>query len=188
MKSVLLAFGTLALQAQPVVIAQPPGKLPAGPLVDTRDNKAVLLGETTTKAILSHRAIFRDNLAKVKLPADMKARWKAIHEPLTLVAVFGSWCEDSHRQLPYLLALEADPNPFIEVHYIGVNRDKALDPAVWPKGCLSQGVDLVPTFFLFAVKPAGGLRLAGAVVEMPSKAGQSMAEALVELVERAAAH
>ncbi len=188
MKPVLLALGTLALSGQPpkAVLAPLPGQLRSQPLLDRTDGKPLLLGKTTAKAILAHRASFRDNLAKVKLPEALKARWNVVQRPLTLVAVFGSWCEDSHRQLPGLLALAAEPNPFIEVHYLGVNRDLALDPKAWPKGCIPPGVDRVPSFYLFAARPDGGQRLAGAVVENPPKAGQTMAEALVELVEHPA--
>jgi hypothetical protein len=185
MKAALLALGTAGLMAQTpqAVIASPPGHLPAGSLVDARDHQPLLLGETTVKAILAHRAIFRDNLAKVKLPVDVKGRWKAIRQPFTLVAVFGSWCGDSHYQLPDLLALEADPNPFIEVHYLGVNRDKAVETAAWPKGCPPQKVVRVPTFYLFATQPGGAQKLMGSVVENPPRAGQTMAEALVDLME-----
>jgi thiol-disulfide isomerase/thioredoxin len=186
MKAALLALGTLGLMAQsPVVIVTPPGRLPAGPLVDARDHQSLLLGETTAKAILAHRAIFRDHMVKVKLSDDVKARWKAVQQPFTLVAVFGSWCGDSHRQLPDLLALEADPNPFVEVHYLGVNRGKALPAAAWPKGCPPQRVVRVPTFYLFLAQPGGGQKLVGSVVETPPRVGQTMAEALMELVETA---
>jgi hypothetical protein len=146
----------------------------------------VLLGEATAAAILAHRAIMRDNLAKVKLTSDLRARWHAIRQPLTLVAVFGSWCGDSHRQLPELLALDADPNPFIEVHYLGVKRDKALAATLWPKGCAPQPVARIPTFYLFATQPGGGQKLVGTVVETPPRAGQTMAQALVALVEASA--
>lgn len=188
MKAALLAFGTLGLVAQqPAVIQPPPGTLPAGPLVDARDHQPLLLGETTAKAILAHRAIFRDNLAKAPVPEALKARWKAVWRPFTLVAVFGSWCGDSHYQLPDLLALEADPNPFIEVHYLGVGRDKALEVAAWPRGCAPQQVVRVPTFYLFATQPGGSQKLVGTVVENPPRAGERMAEALVELVEAGSA-
>ncbi len=185
MKATLLAFGTLGLLAQPpvVVLAEPSGTLPAGPVADARDHQPMLMGETTAKAILAHRAIFRDNLPKVKLSDSLKARWQAVRQPFTLVAVFGSWCGDSHHQLPDLLALEAEPNPFIEVHYLGVNRDKALASGAWPKGCPPQKVIRVPTFYLFAPQPGGGQKLVGSVVETPPREGQTMAEALVELVE-----
>lgn len=186
MKAVVLALGTLALQAQQVVIVQPPGKLPSGPLLDTGDRKTLLLGETTAKAILAHRAAYRDNLAKVKVNARAKARWAAVRRPLTLVVVFGSWCADSQYHLPYLLALEANPNPFIEVRYLGVNRDKKLDASAWPKGAEPQALHRVPTFYLFATQPGGVQKLMGTVVENPPREGQSMAEALVELVEAAA--
>jgi hypothetical protein len=185
MKAAPLVLGTLALLAQPpgVVLAPPPGTPREGPLLDTHDHHPLLLGPTTASEILAHRAVFRDNLAKVKLTADLRTRWKAIHQPFTLVAVFGSWCGDSHRQLPDLLALQADPNPLIEVHYLGVNRDKALEAVAWPHGCAPQAVDRVPTFYLFAQQPAGGQTWVGSVVETPPRGGQSMAEALVELVE-----
>ena len=72
------------------------------------------------------------------------------------------------------------------MRYIGVNRDKKLDPAAWPKGMEPQALYRVPTFYLFATQPGGGQKLMGTVVENPPRAGQSMAEALVELVESAA--
>jgi len=148
----------------------------------------MLLGETTGKAILAHRAAFREHLAKVKLTADLKTRWKAVRQPVTLVAVFGSWCGDSHRQLPGLLALDADPNPFIDVHYLGVNRDKALEAGAWPKGCAPQAVARVPTFYLFETQPGGKHKLVGSVVETPPREGQTMAEALMDLLESATRH
>ena len=103
------------------------------------------------------------------------------------MAVFGSWCGDSHQHLPDLLSLASEPNPFIEVHYLGVARDKHLDPAAWPKGCAPYAVARVPTFYLFALGQGGAQSLVGTVVENPPRAGQTMAEALVELVEAGAA-
>lgn len=184
MKPALLLSATL-LAAQP---APPPAMIPpakAGELpCDARDHQPLLLGATTRQAILDHRASFRDGAAKAQLPEALRARWKAVKAPLTLVAVFGSWCGDSQRELPELLALEAEPNPFIEVHYLGVYRDKKLDPSAWPSGCAPQAVDRVPTFYLFALQPGGGQKLVGTIVETPPKPGQRMAEALVELAEK----
>jgi Thioredoxin len=180
MNTAVLALGMLGAVAPSPAVAQP---LPAATSSEVRPKSPMLLGETTAAAILANRAQFRDNLTKVKLAADLRARWKAIQRPFTLVAVFGSWCGDSHRQLPELLALQTDPNPFIEVHYLGVNRDKALEAAAWPRGCAPQIVDRVPTFYLFSLQPGGGQASVGSVVEIPPKAGQTMAEALVELVE-----
>ena len=180
MKTAILALGTLGSMAQsPAVVLLLPDAKPS----EVDHKPPMLLGETNAAAILANRAQFRDNLAKVKLAADLRARWKAVHQPFTLVAVFGSWCGDSHRQLPDLLAPQVDPNPFIEVHYLGVNRDNALEAAAWPRGCAPQIVDRVPTFYLFAPQPGGGQVWVGSVVETPLKAGQTMAEALVELVE-----
>ena len=168
----------LALLAVPALLVQPTVPAPS-------EARGMLLGEVTAPAILAHGTAFRDNLAKVKVNAGLKARWAAIRQPLTLVAVFGSWCADSQYHLPYLLALEAEPNPFIEVRYLGVARDKKLEAQAWPKGLEPQAVQRVPTFYLFATQPGGAQKLAGAVVENPPREGQSMAEALVELAEAA---
>jgi hypothetical protein len=152
---------------------------------DGKDGKPLLLGVAHPQDILAHRAEFRENLAKVKLTPGLQARWRAVRQPFTLVAVFGSWCGDSHLQLPDLLALDTEANPFLEIHYLGVYRDKQIDPALWPAGCAPQKVVRVPTFYLFATQPGGGQKLVGAVVENPPRAGQTMAEALAELVEAA---
>ncbi len=173
----------VALAVQPAPPPMIPPAQPGGMPCDAHDHLPLLLGPTTREAILAHRAVFRDNEAQDRIPEALRARWKAIREPLTLVAVFGSWCGDSQRQLPELLALEADPNPFIEVHYLGVYRDKKVDPSAWPKGCAPQKVERVPTFYLFAVQPGGGQKLVGTVVETPPKPGERMSEALVDLVE-----
>lgn len=187
MKALLLACGTTVLASQQVtpVPAQPPGPQPSGSLLDAQDNQALLLGATTAKAVLAHRTVFRENEAKMRVAQSLKNRWKAIRTPMTLVAVFGSWCSDSQVYLPNLLTLENEANPFIEVHFLGVNRDKRLADTLWPAGCPPQKVHRVPTFFLFATQPGGRLRLVGSVVEGPPRAGQTMAQALVNLVEAA---
>lgn len=172
MKTALLSLACLTLVAQ-------------APL-DPKDQKPLLLGPTTREAILNHRAVFQEHLGRTRVSSVLADRWKAVRRPLTLVAVFGSWCSDSQEQLPGLLALDPLGNPFIEIHYLGVARDKVLAPAAWPQGCAPQAVQKVPTFYLFASQPGGAQALVGTVVETPPKPGQSMAEALVELVESAA--
>lgn len=158
------------------------GDLPADP----KDHLPLLVGPVSAADILAHRAVFRDNTAKMRVPEALQARWQAIHRPLTLVAVFGSWCSDSQVYLPNLLTLEAHPSPFIEVHFVGVARDKQVAKESWPAGCAPQVVQRVPTFYLFASQPGGGQALVGTVVEHPPRASQTMGEALVELVEAAA--
>ena len=185
MKPVFLALGTMALLAQQGQIAptSPAGSLPKGTLVDKYDELPLLLGATSAKAILAHRAVFRDNLAAVPPTPKAKARWQAIHQPFTVVVVFGSWCTDSQQQLPSLLAFEAAPNPFIELHYLGVNRDKAQDPAAWPQGCAPQKPSRVPTVYVFGTQPGGSQKLVSYVVETPPRAGQTMAEAVLDIME-----
>ena len=179
-----LVFSTLVLTAHPT---PPPGAGAGAPILDVRDHQALLLGATTVQEILEHRAIFRDNAAKMRVPGDLKARWQAIHTPLTLVAVFGSWCGDSQAYLPNLLTLAMESNPFIDIHFLGVNRDKQVAPSLWPTGCAPQAVTRVPTFYLFAVEPGGQQRLVGTIVEHPPHASQTMAAALLDLVEAGAA-
>jgi hypothetical protein len=182
-KADFLVLATLALLVyQP---ALPADSRSVGKATDSK-RKPTLVGEAKAPAILASRPAFQDNLAKLHLSPALRSRWKAVRQPLTLVAVFGSWCGDSHRQLPGLLALEVEPNPFIEVRYLGVARDRHLDAAVWPKGCAPQKVERVPTFYLFTLQPGGGQKLVGSVVERPPRKGQTMAETLVELVEAAA--
>jgi thiol-disulfide isomerase/thioredoxin len=109
-----------------------------------------------------------------------------VRHPLILVAVFGSWCGDSRDYLPDLLALETDPNPFIEVHYLGVYRDRVLADAQWPQGSSPRKIYKVPTFYLFAPQPGGTQKVVGTIMEEPPRPKQSMAEALVDMVEASA--
>jgi hypothetical protein len=69
---------------------------------------------------------------------------------------------------------------------MGVARNKKTGKADWPAQSIPQKTRRVPTFWLFAPTPGGGTRLAGSIVENPPKAGQGMAEALVELLEELA--
>ncbi|MBI4912941.1 MAG: hypothetical protein HY823_09390 [Acidobacteria bacterium] len=157
---------------------------PKTPL-DPRDGEPVLLGVVGREAILQHRRAFRDRTESAGLDPGLRARWEGIRTPCILVAAFGSWCEDSRRGLPDLLALQASPNPFIEIRYIGVGRDKQAPPGSWPPGVHGPAVDRVPTFWLWAPQPAGGWRLVGKIVETPPIPGQRMAEAILALLEEA---
>ena len=184
MRPVFLALGTMALFAQQGVVAPAiPPERPKGGLVDKYDELPLLLGPTSAKAVLAHRGVFRDNLAAAQPSTQVKARWMAIQQPFTVLVVFGSWCSDSQHQLPSLLAFDAAPNPFIELHYLGVNRDKVLDPAAWPQGCTPQKPSRVPTVYVFSLQPGGAQKLVSYVVETPPRAGQTMAEAVLDIME-----
>ncbi len=152
---------------------------------DSRDHQPLLLGATTRDAILSHRDIFRDNMSHRAIKAEWLARWKAVDVPCTLVVAFGSWCSDSQRELPDFLALTKDPNPFVTIQYIGINRDKKAEAVAWPKGIEPQSIDKVPTFWLFELQPGGGQKLLGSIVETPPKPDQGMAEAVLDLLAKA---
>jgi hypothetical protein len=168
--------------APPPAVA--PAQAPAWPL-DTKDQQPVLVGLSSSDAILRHREIFRTNLARTELKPEWIARWKSVDTPCVLVVVFGSWCGDTHRQLPDLLALMREPNPFVDVRLVGVRRDKQAEPTAWPKGVAVPAVEKVPTFWVYAQQPGGSYRLAGSIVETPPVKGQRMAEALLVLLEKA---
>jgi len=102
-----------------------------------------------------------------------------------LVVVFGSWCADSYHWMPDLMKLSETPNPFISIHWIGTCRDKTTEKTDWPTQSIPQTTERVPTFWLFAPAPGGTVKLLGSVVENPPKVGQTMAGALLELLESA---
>jgi hypothetical protein len=164
--------------AKPHLIpAEKAGALPC----DSKDHQPVLLGATTREAILSHREVYGDNLKRSEISPEWAARWKAVAVPCTLVVAFGSWCSDSQTELPDLMALTKEPNPFVAIHYIGVYRDKKVDAGAWPKGVAPQAVEKVPTIWLFELQPGGAQKLLGSIVETPPN-GQRMAEAVLDLL------
>lgn len=160
-----------------------PQMIPEGRSRDGQDGQSVILGLTDRTAVLAHRQIFTDNLRQNPLPPTAATRWKQITAPCVLVVAFGSWCGDTQRELPDLLGLMATPNPFISVRMAGVSRDKRADPALWPEGIPPEPVEKVPTFWLYAMQPGGGYRLAGRIVENPPRKGQRMADAILEMLE-----
>jgi len=151
--------------------------------LDSKDKLPVLIGPTTAETIIKHRSEFQDAYAKVQISPELIARWKAIEVPCTLVVVFGSWCGDSHHWIPDLIKLSETPNPFISIHWIGTYRDKNTQQSDWPEQTTQQETEKVPTFWLFAPIPGGKVKLAGNIVENPPKTNQTMAEALLELLE-----
>lgn len=152
---------------------------------DAKDGQPLLIGGCTREQILSHRAVFKDHTAQAAPSDGLRTRWMAIKRPFTLVAAFGSWCGDSQRELPSFLALDGQPNPFVEVHFIGVARTKEIAPDAWPAGIPAQKAEKVPTAWIFALGPGGSQVLAGSVVEHPAKAGESFAESIVAVMEQA---
>jgi hypothetical protein len=165
----------------PMLPPEKEGDLPCDP----KDRGPLLIGPATREKILAHREVFRTNTEKAVLDPAWQARWKAVDTPMAIVTGFGSWCGDTQREMPDMLALDALGNPFIQVHYFGVYRDKKAQDAWWPKDLPPQPLSHVPTFWLFAQQPGGGWKFVEAIVENPPRKGQRMAEAILEMVERA---
>jgi hypothetical protein len=171
-----------ALQT-PAPATQPPAD--AGLPCDAKDHQALLIGDCTRDQILAHRAVFKERTDQAMPSEADRARWMAVKRPFTIVAAFGSWCSDSQHELPSFLALDGQPNPFVEVQFIGVARDKVIEPSAWPAGIAAQKAEKVPTAWIFALGPGGTQTLAGSVVEHPAKAGETFAESILDVMEQA---
>jgi hypothetical protein len=152
---------------------------------DAKDHQPLLIGDCTRAEILAHRAVFKDRTAQADLSEALRTRWMAIKRPFTVVIAFGSWCGDSQYELPSFLALDGQPNPFVEVQFIGVARTKEIAGEAWPLGIAPQKAEKVPTAWVFALGSGGTQTLVGSIVEHPPKAGESFAEAIVDVVEQA---
>lgn len=178
--------------AQAAAPAPKPGLLPMLPPekegdlpCDPKDRGPLLIGPATREKILAHRPVFKANTERAVLSPEWQARWKAIDTPMVIVTAFGSWCGDSQREMPDMLALDALGNPFLQVSYFGVYRDKKAQDAYWPAAVPPQPLSHVPTFWLYVQQPGGGWKFVDAIVENPPKKGQRMGEAILEMVERA---
>ena len=182
----------MLLTIPPALLQTPSPKAPApqapvdhGLPCDAKDGQPLLIGDCTRDQILAHRAVFKDRTAQAAPGDILRARWMAIKRPFTIVAAFGSWCGDSQHELPSFLALDGQPNPFVEVQFIGVARDKVIAPDAWPAGIAPQNAVRVPTAWVFALGPGGTQKLVGSVVEHPSKPGETFAGSIVDVMEQA---
>jgi hypothetical protein len=187
--AVLLPLSIVWLQFPPTgqtALPKPPELVPAAKgarwPTDSKDGQPVLLGRATREEILAHRGAFGEYILKHPIPPELETRWKSVQRPITIVCAFGSWCGDTQREIPDLLALEGMKNPFIDVIYLGVYRDKKLRSGDWPKGIPEQAFSHVPTLFFFE-QEARGWKPMGSIVENPPKQGQRMAEAVLDLLE-----
>ena len=152
---------------------------------DVKDGQPLLIGACTKEQILAHRSVFKEGTAQAVLSDALRSRWMAIQRPFTVVIAFGSWCSDSQHELPGFLALEGQPNPFVEVDFIGVARSKEIASNAWPAGITAQKAVRVPTAWVFALGPGGSQVLVGSVVEHPNKPGETFAESIVDVMEQA---
>jgi hypothetical protein len=179
MMSLLFSLTVIISSSQEVPVSQK-----KTPVIDSKDGLPVLIGPVTAEMIIKHRPEFSDVYEKIQIEPELIKRWRAIEKPCVIVAVFGSWCGDSHRWLPDVIKLTETSNPFISVYWIGTNRKKTVKKSDWPLQSIPQKTKKVPTFWLFTPIPGGKTKLMGSIVENPPKTEQTMAEALIELMER----
>ena len=171
--------------AQQTPAPAPPPAEDHGLPCDAKDHQALLIGDCTRDQILAHRAVFKEHTEQAAPSEGDRARWMAIKRPFTVVAAFGSWCSDSQHELPSFLALDGQSNPFVEVQFIGVARDKVIEASAWPSGIAVQKAEKVPTAWIFALGSGGQQVLVGSVVEHPTKTGETFAESILDVMEQA---
>jgi hypothetical protein len=147
------------------------------------DDLPVLIGPTTAKAILDHRPGFQKVYDDIQILPELSERWQRINKPCSLMVAFGSWCEDSRRWVPEIRKLAETSNPYISIYWVGTGKNKKAEKGWWPPKAKRQKIKKVPTVWLYAAAPKGQVKVVGKIVENPPKAGQTMAEALVELLE-----
>jgi thiol-disulfide isomerase/thioredoxin len=102
---------------------------------------------------------------------DAVAILKQVAQPTEIVLFYGTWCKDSHREIPrFLKIMELAENPNLNVTEYEVNREK--------KDVLGKfemyGIEFVPTFIVIR----NGREL-GRIVETPNK---SLAEDLAAIM------
>lgn len=121
-----------------------------------RDEQLLLLGDVSAETILSHPAFEpygRENFPAADIAALQELDTKAVE----LVLLFGSWCHDSQREVPRLLAL-LEQLPALSVRAVGVDTRKRE-----PVG-LTQAFDLKYTPTLVVLRD--GVEV-GRIVETP---------------------
>lgn len=94
---------------------------------------------------------------------------RSVDQPLTIVALFGSWCHDSEREVPRLVKLLSQAqNPLIELKLIAVNTKKEA-PA-------SYRLKYTPTFLVMNAQQ----QEVGRIVERPAATlGQDIVNMLI---------
>lgn len=79
----------------------------------------------STEQLFIQHATFNQELTAHPINATDIEQVNSIHQKVTVVALFGTWCHDSEREVPRLIKLlnQAD-NPNISLKLIAVNTQK----------------------------------------------------------------
>lgn len=89
-----------------------------------------LVGETTAEDLWRAAPVWQALGEGYAPDAEAVERLRTVSEPTTVTVAFGTWCGDSKRHVPALLAsLDAAENPNLEVRLVGLERgfDGPLD-------------------------------------------------------------
>lgn len=171
---IILAFVCLTLP----VICQDVASLPCDP----KDNQPVIIGVTSREMILRHRPLFRERESEVNLSPETVQQLKNIDPNLRVVIVFGSWCSDTQRYLPSILALDRFENQQLSFTYIGVSRSKEIAENDWPSGLPFQLTTKVPSIWVFRRESKNKWVLKGSIIEHPSDPLMPMSTDLLHLL------
>ena len=177
LSTILKGFLTLLVISIPLS-SQDVGSLPCDP----KDNQPVILGVTSRDLILKHRKIFSAQESSIKLSEETIHKFLKINSNLQVLIVFGSWCSDTQRHLPWILALDRVKNPYVKFTYFGVGRTKEVGTENWPSILPYQLTTKVPTVWIFKRTSQGTWKLKGSIIEQPSDPKKNMSEELLEIL------
>ena len=149
---------------------------------DPKDNQPVILGVTSRDLILKHRKIFSAQESSIKLSEEVVHKFLKINKDVQVVIVFGSWCSDTQRHLPWILALDRVKNPYVKFTYLGVGRTKDVAIQNWPSMVPYQITTKVPSVWIFKKTLESTWNLKGSIIEQPSDPKKNMTEELLEIL------
>lgn len=105
-----------------------------------------IVGETSAEQIREEHPLF-DVYTKRYQPDSTAIKYLSeVTDSVRVFAMFGTWCHDSKRHLPELMkTLEVANNPFIDIEYFAVTKQKN-DPEGTAK---KLNLKLTPTFIIY---------------------------------------
>jgi len=124
----------------------------------------------TSQSLLKANLPFARRYDEIEIEPQQVALLQSVKTPIKIVALFGTWCHDSEREVPHLIKLlQAVNNPNIAVELLSVDRNKQADEKFKLK--------FTPTFIIFN---QDDLEI-GRIVERPKL---TLAQDIINIVNR----
>ena len=173
-----------ALPAQEPVTATPPAKIGVK-VIEKQDGSKVLIGEITREDIVSNLGSWDASFFEYEPDETVLGDIAGRREGISFIVVLGTWCSDSHEQVPrFWKVLDAIGFPLENLKMFAVERGKPKpDPALtqdlvdWSMNLRAwYGTERVETIIVYR----NGVEL-GRIVEAPAK---SIEADLLEILKR----